>query len=81
MVMDGRITDGQPFALKPDGPEIPHPSEPNQTIKTIDRLVIGTREIRFGELTMWLKEMATIAVRIAEFLPNNASEAHSHGTA
>jgi hypothetical protein len=25
---------------------MPHPSEPNQTIKTIDRLVIGTREVR-----------------------------------
>ena len=73
MVMDGRIIDGQPFALKPDGPEVPHPAEFNQTIKTIDRLVIGTREIKFRELTTLLEEMAGVAVRIAEFIPNSSS--------
>lgn len=81
MVMEGHIADGQPFALKPDGPEIPHPTEPNQTIKTIDRLVIGAREMRFSELTTLLKEMASVAVRIAEFLPNSSSSSRNHGAA
>ncbi|MBU5638099.1 hypothetical protein KOM00_15315 [Geomonas sp. Red69] len=71
LVMKEQIADGQPFALKPDGPETPHPTEPNQTIKTIDRLVIGTREVRFGELTEWLSEMANFAVKIADFLPSS----------
>lgn len=71
LVMKEQIADGQPFALKPDGPEIPHPTEPNQTIKTIDRLVIGTREVRFAELAEWLSEMANYAVHIANFLPSN----------
>ncbi|BCB27992.1 hypothetical protein SKTS_28780 [Sulfurimicrobium lacus] len=81
MVMDGRIADGQPFALKADGPEVPHPTEPNQTIKTIDRLVIGTREMRFAELATLLKEMASVAVRIAEFRPNSSSGTHGRGAA
>ena len=81
MVVEGRIAEGQPFALKPDGPEIPHPTEPNQTIKTIDRLVIGAREMKFSELTTLLKEMASVAVRIAEFLPNSSSGARGHGAA
>lgn len=81
MVMHGRIANGQPFALKPDGPEIPHPTEANQTVKTIDRLVIGTREMRFTELAALLKEMASVAVRIAEFLPSTSSGTHDHGAA
>lgn len=81
MVMDRRIADGQPFALMPDGPEIPHPTEPNQTVKTIDRLVIDTREIRFAELAALLMEMASVAVRIAEFLPSSSSGAHGNGAA
>lgn len=80
MVMDGRIVDGQPFALKPDGPEAPHPTEPHQTIKTIDRLVIGTREVRFSELATWLTEMADFATKIAEFLPSSSQNVHDHKT-
>ena len=30
LVMDGRLQEGQPFALEPDGPETPHPTEANQ---------------------------------------------------
>lgn len=73
MVMECRIASGQPFALGPNGPEVQHPTEPNQTIKTIDRLVIGSREVLFSELATWLTEMATFAVLIAEFLPNSTS--------
>lgn len=71
MVMDGRIADGQSFALSPNGPEVPHPTEENQTIKTIDRLVIGDNEVLFRELASWLLEMAAYADKIAEFLPNS----------
>ena len=79
LVMDGRIGVGQSFALKPDGPETPHPTEPHQTVKTIDRLIIGTREIKFSELVVWLSEMATVVVRIADFLPNSKSNVHGNG--
>ena len=64
--MDGRISEGQPFGLKPDGSEVAHPTEPNQTIKTIDRLVIGEREVRFSELADWLTEMFAFAKKIAD---------------
>ncbi len=81
MVMDGRISEGQWFTLNPNGPEVPHPTEPNQTIKTIDRLVIGDREIKFNELATWLMEMANVAVRITEFLPNGSSKDNDNDSA
>ena len=70
-VMKRRIVTGQPFALKPDGPEVKHPTEPNQTIKTIDRLVIGEHELLFSELAQWLSEMSEVVVAIAEHLSNS----------
>ncbi len=73
LVMDGRLQEGQSFALKPDGPEIPHPTEANQTIKTVDRLTIGTRKVSFVELATWLREMARVAEKIAEFGPSSSS--------
>lgn len=79
MVMDGRIANGQPFALLPNGPEVSHPKEENQIIKTIDRLVIGSNEVRFREIAEWLSEMASYAQKIADFLPNsNNGEKDSH---
>jgi hypothetical protein len=72
LVMDGRLQEGQSFALKPDGPEIPHPTKANQTIKTVDRLTIGTREVSFVELATWLREMARVAEKIAEFGPSSS---------
>lgn len=80
LVMDGRLQEGQSFALRPDGPETPHPTEANQTNKEVDRLVIGVREVLFVELATWLREMAHIAEKIAEFepssnVPNPPSEA------
>jgi hypothetical protein len=72
LVMDGRLQEGQPFALKPDGPETPHPTEAHQTIKTVDRLVIGAREVHFVELATWLREMARVAEKIAEFVPSSS---------
>ncbi len=70
-VMEGRIVTGQPFALKPDGPEVKHPTELNQTIKTIDRLVIGKYELLFSDLVLWLSEMSEVVVAIAEHLSNS----------
>ncbi|MFZ2148278.1 MAG: hypothetical protein WAV28_13760 [Sedimentisphaerales bacterium] len=67
LVMDGRLQEGQAIALKPDGPETPHPTEPNQTIKTIDRLVIAQREVKFSDLATWLTEMGRFAEKIASY--------------
>lgn len=73
LVMDGRVQEGQPFALKPDGPETPHATEANQTNKSIDRLVIGDRELRFRELATWLRDMGCVAQKIAEFGPSSSA--------
>lgn len=72
LVINGNLQLGQPFALHPDGPEVAHPSESNQTIKTIDRLVIGERQIRFTELASWLLEMVATAQKIADFAPSSS---------
>jgi hypothetical protein len=77
MVMDRRIAEGQPFALTANGSVVPHPTEPRQTIMTIDRLVIGTREVKFSELATSLREMSSFAVRISEFLPSSSSGTHN----
>ena len=66
-VMDGRLKEGQPIALKSDGPEKPHATEPNQTMKSIDRLVIGQHELLFSRLAASLTEMGRVAAKIAEF--------------
>lgn len=73
MVMDGRIVAGQPFALSADGQEVQHPTEPNQTIKTIDKLVLGSHEIRFSEIATCLIEMAAFAKKMADYLPSNSA--------
>lgn len=76
LVMDGRIQQGQSIALRPDGPEVPHPTEPNQTNKTIDRLVIAQRELKFSDLAVWLHEMGMFAEKIASYKnQQNAAEA------
>ncbi len=66
-LMDGRIQQGQPIAVRPDGPEVPHPTEANQTIKTIDRLVIGQLDLKFSDLTLWLREMGRFAEKISTY--------------
>lgn len=76
MVLDGRVSNGQPFALGASGRETAHPSEPNQTIKTIDRICIGSKEIKFQELHTWLTEMAGFAQKITDFLPNSKQPIH-----
>ncbi len=71
LVMKGEVQQSQPFSLMPKGPEIEHPTEPNQTIKTIDRLVIAEREVLFRDISRWLKEMASFAGKIATYEEKN----------
>ncbi len=71
LVSDEGLKEGQPVALYPDGPERAHPTEADQTIKSIDRLVIGRRELLFSDLTAMLIEMGRYAEKIAEFSPAN----------
>ena len=66
----GQFAEGEPIAVKPDGPEDPHPSQEGQTIKTCDRLVIGSHELPFVDIADCLKEMSSAASRIAEFDPS-----------
>ena len=72
-IMDERISNGQPFALMPDGPETAHTKEDNQTIKRIDRLIIGTNEVEFSNLAKWLREMASFVIIIEGYLPSTVS--------
>lgn len=67
LVMKGKLQEGQFFTLQPDGPENPHPTELNQTIKTIDRLVIAQSELQFSSLATWLTEMGGYAEKIAAY--------------
>ena len=55
------------FSLNADGPEIPHPTEVGQTIKTIDRLVLGDQMILFTELHDWLMEFGRYAEAISTY--------------
>lgn len=71
LVVNGEIKEGQPFSLNSEGLETLHPTEEHQTIKTINKLVIGDREVTFSELATWLTEMAKIAEKIADFGPNS----------
>jgi hypothetical protein len=66
---DGEVRDGTPIVLAPAGPEVAHPSEAGQTIKTFDRLTIGEHDLLFRDIAGWLSEMEAIAIRIAEFDP------------
>ena len=49
------------------GPETLIPEEPGQTLKTYDRLQIGSYEITFLELCTWLNEMGRCADQISKF--------------
>jgi hypothetical protein len=72
-VVKGEVAEGQPIALKPDGQEVPHRTEPGQTVKTFDRLVIGPHELTFSNIATWLSEMATVAAKIAQFDPRESA--------
>jgi hypothetical protein len=58
---------GNPIALNPTGSETSHPTEAGQTIKTIDRLSIGSHKLLFSEIATSLREMAFYAQKIAAY--------------
>ena len=66
-LVEGGIQQGQPFALKPDGPETQALDDPNLTVKHFDRVIIGALELSFIDLVAWLSEMCSEAQRIARF--------------
>ena len=70
LVVKGEITEGQSFSLLPDGPEDPHSTEENQTIKKIDRLIIGSKELKFEDIENQLREMLKYVRLIGNYLPN-----------
>lgn len=80
MVTKGQVVEGHPVALKPEGPEVPHQSEPGQTVKTFDRMVIGPHELRFRDVVDVLEELAAAATHVAQFDRRNspASSAALH---
>jgi hypothetical protein len=67
-LLSGKIEEGQNTVLRADGPETPHPSEENQTNKTIDRLVVSSHEILFRDLVQWLTEMIGVVEHIVAAL-------------
>jgi hypothetical protein len=80
-LIEGRLQEGQWIALRPDGPERPHPTEAQQTIKSIDRLAIAGRELLFSDLATWLKEMGYVADKIANFNAGAARPPAPNGAA
>ena len=68
-VVKGEMAEGQSVALRPDGQEVPHPTEPGQTIKMFDRLAIGPHQLMFSEIAAWLSEMSAVATTVARFDP------------
>jgi hypothetical protein len=68
-VFNAEIPDGTPFMLLATGLETPVPNsdQPNQTLKVIDRLIIGDQEISFVELATWLTEMGECAEVISKY--------------
>jgi hypothetical protein len=71
-MLDGRLENGRPIAILPDGPEVQHPTEPGQTIKSICMLIIDKHKITFAELVDWLAEMGQFAEIIANHDPSNS---------
>jgi len=68
-VLKAEIPEGTPFMLTATGDETPvHDSDqPNQTLKVIDRLIIGDMQIFFAELAEWLTEMGDCAAVISKY--------------
>jgi len=77
MLMNGHISRGQPLMLRADGPETPHPTEANQTNKSIDRLIVGNHELLFSELADWLVEMGVYCEKISKTLPSSSEETNT----
>jgi len=74
-IIEGQLRTDQPIALIPYGPEQPHPTEVQQTLRVIDRLVITGFQLPFTIVAAWLTEMGRVAQIIASFDPPNLSSA------
>jgi hypothetical protein len=70
-VLDGTVPEKTPFMIQAVGSETPILEEPGQSLKTIDRLQIGSFEIMFSELCSWLKEMGQYAELISRYERSN----------
>jgi len=70
-VLKGDIPVGTNFMLTATGPVTPspRPGQPDQMLKTIDRLVIGDNHVLFSEVVAWLYEMGDCAADIAAYAP------------
>jgi hypothetical protein len=68
-VLKEAIPQSTPFSLVATGPETPvlDSDQPNQTLKVIDRLIIGSDEILFSELVTWLHEMGECAEVVSKY--------------
>jgi len=68
-VIKGELGASDPLMVRADGPERDHPSEAGQTIKTLDRLRVGTCEITFVQLATALREMSETCERLTRLAP------------
>ncbi len=68
-VLKGIVPQGTPFTFNATGPEtaVPDSDQPGQTLKIIDRLVIGKYELPFSDLFNWLVEMGECAEKISRY--------------
>lgn len=57
-ILEGKIDVGQNHTLRADGIDQPLPEDAGQTIKNVDRLLLGEHSILFTDLARWLEEMA-----------------------
>ena len=67
----GKLKDDLPMMIQSTGPEVPidDPTNPKQTIKTIDRVRVLEHEVRFVELAAWLGEMVDYVDRLHGLMP------------
>lgn len=72
LIMSGDVPLGKSASIRADGPEVPHPSEQNQAIKTIDRLSVGNYELKAADIRDWLLEMA----EFCELLSKHSGQRH-----
>lgn len=66
MVVNGEIPDGKPITLNIGGPQEKALGKFHQTV---DRVSLGTLELKFADIAKWLTEMNECATIIAEFSP------------
>lgn len=67
----GKLKGDLPIMIQSTGPEVSlnDPTQPGQSIKTIDRLLVHECEVRFAVLAGWLCEMVDYVNRIHSLMP------------